>query len=322
MPWCPNCQTEYREGILKCTDCGADLVSELVAEDSDSVLCYLQNEQAADKLVAYLAYSGIESMYQYDPDEDAFMVVIKEKDKKRAIVEYKAFLTVEGEAMKQASQAEEEIMPLEEDDSQNSEASSEEEYQTQREYLQIKTLEDFEKLKEYGISDEEKEDIIKTAKEAITYKPAGVYHSQSEKANDYSSTGYTFIIIGAAMFIFTALNLFGVIPLLHENTLALIVLFALSIAACGVGIGAFKRSKKASSQIAAEENQTKEINEWMETHKEIMTQDDLSEDADTPDEILYLKRTAVMKTALRNVFGNLDDDYIDSLIDDFYNKCF
>ena len=29
MPWCPKCETEYREGIFTCTDCGSTLVEEL-----------------------------------------------------------------------------------------------------------------------------------------------------------------------------------------------------------------------------------------------------------------------------------------------------
>lgn len=36
MPWCPNCRFEYKEGMLKCADCGADLVDsydEIVAMD-------------------------------------------------------------------------------------------------------------------------------------------------------------------------------------------------------------------------------------------------------------------------------------------------
>ena len=32
MPWCPNCKTEYREGIKVCADCGAALVAELKEE--------------------------------------------------------------------------------------------------------------------------------------------------------------------------------------------------------------------------------------------------------------------------------------------------
>ena len=29
MPWCPKCETEYREGILVCADCGSTLVESL-----------------------------------------------------------------------------------------------------------------------------------------------------------------------------------------------------------------------------------------------------------------------------------------------------
>ena len=34
MPWCPKCETEYREGITVCADCGSELVEELSAEDN------------------------------------------------------------------------------------------------------------------------------------------------------------------------------------------------------------------------------------------------------------------------------------------------
>ena len=32
MPWCPKCETEYREGITVCADCGSDLVDDLSAK--------------------------------------------------------------------------------------------------------------------------------------------------------------------------------------------------------------------------------------------------------------------------------------------------
>lgn len=32
MPWCPNCKTEYKEGILICADCSSKLVHEQPAE--------------------------------------------------------------------------------------------------------------------------------------------------------------------------------------------------------------------------------------------------------------------------------------------------
>ena len=154
------------------------------------------------------------------------------------------------------------------------------------------------------------------------YVPAGVYESQAEKANELHSTGITFTIIGIAMFIFTFLNLIGVIPFFYKNIMTLCVLFALSVAAIGVGIGAFARSKKATAQSVDEEKLTATINEWLEKHAYIMTDGELDGSDGTPEELLYLDRIDAMKKALSTCFPKLDDDYVDSLLDEFYNKKF
>ncbi len=33
--FCPQCKSEYREGFLKCADCGVDLVGALPPESAD-----------------------------------------------------------------------------------------------------------------------------------------------------------------------------------------------------------------------------------------------------------------------------------------------
>ena len=49
MPWCPKCETEYREGILTCADCGSTLVDNLnyVKEESMIEPTFLSSEDTA-----------------------------------------------------------------------------------------------------------------------------------------------------------------------------------------------------------------------------------------------------------------------------------
>ena len=313
MPWCPICKNEYREGIKKCADCGADLVDSLSDIIDKERLCVLGDEPTSEKFLSYLKYSGIEAESKYDPEENNYKVFVKKEDLKKAKSEFVAFVTVESHPDKEAGDADDAALSVETLEGENGDITK---------GIHIDSLEDLEKLKAAGISGKDFEEMFKAVDEVQNYKPAGVYQSQSDKASDYYSTGYTFLIIGIAVVIFTFLNMIGVINLFKGQVLSLIVFFALGGAAIGVGIGAFKRSKKAGAQVAAEEKLTADINAYMERHKDIMTQGRLSGEDGTSEEILYLDRTAKMKQELEKVFGRLDDDYVDSLLDDFYNKNF
>lgn len=314
MPWCPKCKNEYREGIEVCADCGTPLVKSLDDINENVFLCFLGDERAVEKFISYLKYSNIEAVTEPTEDVHTFKIFVSPDDLKQAQSEFKAFMTVENTAKKNTGEA----------GCENGlcvEASEGEDGEINR-AIRIESLEDLEKLKEAGLSSDDAEELFKNVTEVAKYQPAGVYQSQSEKANDYFSTGITFLVVGIAALVFTCLNLFGVISLFKGQTLSLIVFFVLSFAAIGVGIGAFKRSKKAGSQVAAEEKLTADINNWMERHADIMTKGSLSGEDGTSEEILYLNRTAAMKSELEKIFGRLDDDYIDSLLDDFYNKQF
>ena len=71
MPWCPNCKTEYREGIKVCADCGAALVAELKEEAERAQIALLQNPDTVEKLKAYLKYAGIEAESEYIDEDEA-----------------------------------------------------------------------------------------------------------------------------------------------------------------------------------------------------------------------------------------------------------
>ncbi len=66
--FCPNCLYEYKEGVTKCEDCGADLVKELPPEEEGDLpdievaeLTEVENDIEAEALRGMLTDVGIHS---------------------------------------------------------------------------------------------------------------------------------------------------------------------------------------------------------------------------------------------------------------------
>jgi len=64
MPYCPDCFSEYREGVERCSDCGAELLPGSPPEaDNEAVplvrLCSRSDPNEAEVIQANLAESGI-----------------------------------------------------------------------------------------------------------------------------------------------------------------------------------------------------------------------------------------------------------------------
>ena len=60
--FCPDCETEYREGIERCSDCGALLVETLDDEPADTQLVPLAEESSAElvaEIVDRLEKAGV-----------------------------------------------------------------------------------------------------------------------------------------------------------------------------------------------------------------------------------------------------------------------
>ena len=90
MSWCPNCKTEYKEGITVCSDCDAELVESLETEERCSILFGEENQ--IELLKKFLEYNDIMScVISQIPEGDAYtyeLSVSKEDEElsKRATV--------------------------------------------------------------------------------------------------------------------------------------------------------------------------------------------------------------------------------------------
>ena len=70
MPWCPKCETEYREGILTCADCGSALVEDLNSKIENTSIepTFLSSEDTAvnemteEEALAFLEESKKEAL--------------------------------------------------------------------------------------------------------------------------------------------------------------------------------------------------------------------------------------------------------------------
>lgn len=74
MAWCPNCKTEYRDGITKCADCGADLVNH-IEETANACVARFEEKETASKFLEFLNYSEIKHCeLSFDSEQELFLV--------------------------------------------------------------------------------------------------------------------------------------------------------------------------------------------------------------------------------------------------------
>lgn len=96
MPWCPVCKNEYKEGILRCSDCQVTLVDTLEEESRSPVM--FGGKAQMERLAAFLEYSGIAgAAVEQDEAEDVYECVVRPADETAAKKLAGTFLAQEGE---------------------------------------------------------------------------------------------------------------------------------------------------------------------------------------------------------------------------------
>lgn len=151
------------------------------------------------------------------------------------------------------------------------------------------------------------------------------YINNEEKAEDNKTSAYTLLTVGVLGFAVIILIFMDVIPVYMSVTNKYIVtgvmgvLFFLFIVMGGVSL---KNSRILFKKASKENNLTREIKKWCINNLHRQDIDQELELADQPEEIKYFQRTAYMRGAISRQFMNLDEGYLDRLIDEVYPEIF
>lgn len=313
MPWCPNCKTEYREGITVCADCKTELVAEykdVLLKNATELLVKVDTEHRifTQKLHDFLEYSNISSVLL--TENDMVGVYVAPEDFKKAKKCFKAFYSVETEiSMQHAEEAaflkgEDFLDYFGDDDEEESDAA------------------DHENPPESPLSSYRNTAAVDSETTRETK-----YSSAISKYEDYRSSGYTFTVLGALGIGFALLNFLGVFSLFGSafSSTVLFLMFGIFLA---LGIFSFMKASSLKDATETEKQQISDAKEWMQQTftKEFLaslTNDDstIAEHMQTA-ELLYLERVDQLVGMLHSAFPLLHETLAEQLIEEFCNQNF
>lgn len=303
MPWCPSCKTEYRKGITMCNDCGKELVENLEEVSDYVVLCSIEKEEVAKKLVKYLSYSNFESYYEYSNEEDCYPIYVHEPEQKKAKKAFDAFYTVELESMDKDADnkdldTETPLESLSEEDNleDNLDDPLESMDEDSNKSLQLK------KKREQ----EEKDQIV-----SMMYD-GGAYEKKADKSKELRSTALTFFIFGIGGIAFVILNIMGVINFIN-GPLSYTVMTGLFIAFLAIGVNSVTRAKKTAKEAILEDEMTTKINHFLEETVTAQVIESMK-DGNASEEANFIKVMERIKELVIKEFGSLDNAFLDYIV--------
>lgn len=172
-------------------------------------------------------------------------------------------------------------------------------------------------------SDEEVEPFFEEEEPANTYRP--FYVNNEERAEENRTSAYTLLTVGSIGLLLVILVFMEVIDIgisitnRYMVTGVMGVLFILFIV---MGIVSMKNSKILRRKASKENNLTKEIKKWCVQNLKKSDIDSILNLSGVQDELKYFQRFDYIKTAVLKQFMNLDEGYLDRLIEEVYPEIF
>ena len=151
------------------------------------------------------------------------------------------------------------------------------------------------------------------------------YINNEEKAEENRSSAYTLLSVGGVGLVAIVLFFFDVIDLgmsLTNKYMVTGVMGVLFILFIVMGIVSLRNSKILKKKAHKENNLTAEIKRWCVENLKMEEIDQLLQIEQQPVELKYFQRFDYMKKMIKNQFMNLDEGYLDRLIEEVYSDIF
>ena len=154
-------------------------------------------------------------------------------------------------------------------------------------------------------------------------EPSTLYVDAKSRYQEYKSSGIMFLAFAVLFLIFGILNLVGVINIM-ASTVSLIIVFGAVVGFAYVGITSLMKVSSLKEEASAEENVTEDILDYLKSEfpkeavEKILPAGANAEDF--TNEELYFVRISEIKNYVMSEYPGKDENYLDALIEDYYNS--
>lgn len=183
-----------------------------------------------------------------------------------------------------------------------------------------------ETIKLYGIFQDGKENEKgneqkrNNEKATITTASSCAYVNKEEKYLELKSTASTFIFLGIFGIIFLILNITGTFSIIN-GVVSITVMGLMFIGIIYIGVTSYIKSRITKSEIGSENDLTNNINRWLTENITLAKLNEMNDET-VSSEINFLHKLDRIKEMVMNEFGEINDSYLDRLVEEFYNDNF
>lgn len=152
----------------------------------------------------------------------------------------------------------------------------------------------------------------------------GVYKDNAQKAAEFKDSGYTLLGVGSVGFVVIALMACGVLPFGFGGIPVITygVLGAMFLIFIVVGFHSMKSAKTYKKEALSESNLKEEIMSWCRENLSVEGIDTAVAGEELSEEEKYFKRTEYIRNQIGQKFINIEEGFLDYLIDEFYPEIF